>query len=130
MSGCETTQLRSILGSQTAMDLLSPMVKDAAKAYITDLTSLSGLLGNVDSIQGVMNFVSDIQPTIDQLKKAYQTLANTSGDERRWLLEAFGPDIRDANAKFLNISDEATSDWAWKQLLKPVLEKVALFEAS
>jgi len=128
MSGCETAPLRGLLNSPTAMQLLSPLVKDAANAYISDLTSLTGLLANVNSLDGVMNFVSVIQPMIDKLTSAYNTLSNTTGDERKWLLVAFGPKINSANAGFLNQSDDATSNWAWNKVLGSALDQVRLFE--
>lgn len=128
MSGCESSPLRGILRSQTAMDLLSPMVKDAANAYISDLMALSQRLENLDSLQGVMEFVSEIQPTIDTLNSAYKTLANTTGDERRWLLEAFGPKIDSVNSEFISGSDGVTENWAWNKVLEKALGQVQLFE--
>lgn len=127
MSGCETTQLRNILGTQTAIDLLSPFVRDAANAYISDLTSLTGMLDNIDSLQGVIAFVRNIQPTIDKLTSAYQTLSDTTGDERRWLLEAFGPQIKSVNEQFISQSEELSSVWAWKKALEPALDQIHLF---
>lgn len=128
MGGCESVPLRGLLQSQTAMNLLSPLVKDAANAYISDLTSLSALLNNLDSLQGVMDFVSEIQPTIDTLSSAYKTLSNTTGDERQWLLEAFGPKIDSANSGFISESDSVTDNWAWNKVLEKALDQIELFE--
>tara|TARA_R110002073_G_scaffold275332_1_gene438868 strand:- start:35419 stop:35883 length:465 start_codon:yes stop_codon:yes gene_type:complete len=128
MGGCENSPLRGILQSRTAMDLLSPLVKDAANAYISDLMALSQRLDNLDSLQGVMEFVSEIQPTIDTLNTAYKTLANTTGDERRWLLEAFGPKIDSVNSAFISGSDGVTENWAWNKVLEKALDQVQLFE--
>ena len=93
MSGCESSPLRGILRSQTAMDLLS-----------------------------------EIQPTIDTLNSAYKTLANTTGDERRWLIEAFGPKINSVNSAFISGSDGVTENWAWNKVLEKALDQVQLFE--
>jgi hypothetical protein len=128
VTGCESSQIRSILGSETAMDLLSPLVKDAANAYIDDLVSLTGLLSNINSLQGVMDFVQMIQPTIEQLTSAYQTLSNTTGEEREWLLEAFGPKFSSTNAGFLDQSKNVTGNWSWNQILSQKLDQIQLFE--
>jgi len=128
MSGCESTQIRDLLSSPTAMDLLSPLVKDAANNYIANLTSLTGMLGEINSLQGVLAFIDQIEPTIDQLKSAYNTLASTTPEERKWLWEAFGPKLNDANSGFLAQSDDLTGNGTWSQLLSPVLDKVELFQ--
>jgi len=128
MSGCESTQIRDLLSSPTAMDLLSPLVKDAANNYIANLTSLTGMLGEINSLQGVLAFIDQIEPTIDQLKSAYNTLASTTPEERKWLWEAFGPKLNEANSGFLAQSDDLTGNGTWSQLLSPVLDKVELFQ--
>lgn len=128
MSGCESTQIRDLLSSPTAMDLLSPLVKDAANNYIANLTSLTGMLGEINSLQGVLAFIDQIEPTIDQLKSAYSTLASTTPEERQWLWEAFGPKLNEANSGFLAQSEDLTGNGTWSQLLSPVLNKVELFQ--
>jgi hypothetical protein len=128
MSGCESTQLRELLSSPTAMDLLSPLVKDAANSYISNLTDLTAMLGDINNLQGVLRFIDLIEPTINQLKSAYQTLASTSPEERKWLWEAFGPDLKSVNSGFLNQSDALTDNSTWSRLLNPVLENVELFQ--
>ncbi len=128
MSACSSTQIRDLLNSPTAMDLLSPILKDAANNYITNLTDLAAMLGDINSIQGVIAFIDQIQPTIDQLKSAYQTLENTTPEERQWLWEAFGPKLTDANTAFLNQSQTLTDNTTWSRLLQPVLDKVQLFQ--
>jgi len=129
MTGCESSQIRSILGSETAMDLLSPLVKNAANTYIKDLTAIAGYLDNIDTLQGVMDFVTMIKPTVEQLTTAYETLSNTTGDERRWLLEAFGPDLQSVNDSFLKQSEDVTSNWTWNRILSQTLEQIQLFES-
>ncbi|MGV6815195.1 MAG: hypothetical protein ACWA5W_09345 [Phycisphaerales bacterium] len=91
------------------------------------MTSLTGMLDNIDSLQGVIAFVRNIQPTIDKLTSAYQTLSDTTGDERRWLLEAFGPQIKSVNEQFISQSEELSSVWAWKKALEPALDQIHLF---
>lgn len=127
MTACESSQIRDLLNSPTAMELLSPLVKDAANSYIANLTDLAAMLGDINSLQGVIAFIDQIQPTIDQLKSAYQTLENTTPEERRWLWEAFGPKLSDANAAFINQSEALADNNTWSRLLKPVLDKVELF---
>ena len=128
MSGCETAQLGNLLSSPTAMELLSPLVKDAANSYISNLTDLTAMLGDINSLQGVLNFIDMIEPTIDQLKSAYNTLASTTPEERKWLWEAFGPKIKSANTGFLNQSEDLTGNSTWTKLLNPVLDKIELFQ--
>lgn len=128
MSGCSSTQIRDLLNSPTAMELLSPLIKDAANNYIANLTDLTTMLGEINSLQGVIAFIDQIQPTIDQLKSAYQTLANTTPEERQWLWEAFGPKLNDANKGFLAQSETITGNRTWSLLLTPVLDRVELFK--
>lgn len=127
MTACESSQIRDLLNSPTAMELLSPLLKDAANNYIANLTDLTAMLADSNSLQGVIAFIDQIQPTIDQLKSAYQTLASTTPEERKWLWEAFGPKLTDANTGFLNQSDALADNNTWSRLLKPVLDNVELF---
>lgn len=128
MTACESSQLGNLLNSPTAMDLLSPLVKDAANSYIANLTDLTSMLSDINSLQGVLSFIENIQPTIDQIRSAYNTLASTTPEERRLLWEAFGPKLRDANSSFLNQSEELTDNSSWSRLLNPVLDRVELFQ--
>lgn len=128
MTACESSQIRDLLNSPTAMDLLSPLIKDAANNYIANLTDLAAMLADINSIQGVIAFIDEIQPTIDQLTSAYQTLASTTPEERKWLWEAFGPKLTDANTAFLTQSEALTNNGTWSRLLKPVLDNVELFQ--
>lgn len=129
MTGCESTQIGSILNSKTAMDLLSPLVKDAANSYIANLKNLTNMLGGLDNLSAVMDFLNMIEPTINDLKSAYNTLASTSPEERKWLWEAFGPKLNNANKGFLNQSEDLTNNSSWSRLLNPVLDKVELFQS-
>lgn len=128
MAGCKTTPLGGLLGSPSAMDLLSPLVKEAANSYLSDLASLTQSLGGLTDWAGVLEFVQKIEPTVRQLSSSYDTLAGTSGEDRANLLKAFGPSIESANASFLKESTRATSDSLWSRALKPVLDQVRLFE--
>ncbi len=128
MSGCESSNLGGLLGSPAAMELLSPLVKQAANTYLNDLALLTESLGELTSLSGVLAFVEKIEPTVRQLSSAYQTLAGTTGDERANLLKAFGPKFESANASFLQASTEATGDGMWNRALSPVLEQVNMFE--
>ncbi len=128
MSGCESTQIRDFLNSPTAMDLLSPLIKDAANNYIADLTNLAAMLAEINSLQGVLAFIDQIQPTIKQLNTAYQTLASTTPEERQWLWEAFGPKLNSANTAFITQSESLTNNSTWSRLLNPVLDNIELFK--
>ncbi len=128
MTACESSQIRDLLNSPTAMDLLSPILKDAANNYIANLTDLAAMLADINSLQGVIAFIDQIQPTLDQLKTAYQTLENTTPEERKWLWDAFGPKLTDANTAFLNQSQTLTNNTTWSRLLKPALEQIELFK--
>jgi len=128
MTACESSQIRDLLNSPTAMDLLSPILKDAANNYIANLTDLAAMLADINSLQGVIAFIDQIQPTLDQLKTAYQTLENTTPEERKWLWDAFGPKLTDANTAFLNQSQSLTNNSTWSRLLKPALEQIELFK--
>ncbi|MFK7758555.1 MAG: hypothetical protein AB8C13_01265 [Phycisphaerales bacterium] len=130
MNGCESSQLRNILNSPTAMELLSPLVKDAANSYIANLNSLTGMLGSLDSLSAVMEFIQRIEPTINDLKAAYSTLSSTSSEERAWLWEAFGPKLNNANSSFLNQSDALTSETSFGGLLTPVFDKIDLLQSN
>lgn len=128
LPGCQSGGLGGLMGSPAAMQLLSPLVKDAANSYLGNLTSLTSSLGNLKDLQGVMDFVKKAEPTVKQLSSSYQTLSGTSGDERANLIKAFGPKLESANSGFLNQSSAAKSNGMWGQMLSPVLDKVKLFQ--
>ncbi len=128
MCGCQSGGLGGLLGSQSAMELLSPLVRDAANSYVGNLGSLTSSLGNLKDLEGVLDFVKKIEPTINELSSSYQTLAGTSGAERENLLKAFGPKFEATNADFLKQSQSTKSDAMWSRALTPVLDKVSLFQ--
>ena len=128
MTSCSTAPVRDLLTSSSAMDLLSPLVKDAANSYIANLNNLTSMLGNLDSISAVIDFLKLVEPTINDLQSAYSTLASTSPEERKWLWEAFGPKLNNANSGFLDQSKAITSNSSYDALLKPLLNEVDLFQ--
>jgi hypothetical protein len=128
LSGCQSGGLAGLMGNKTAMDLLSPLVKDAANSYVSNLTSLTSSLGNLKDLQGVMDFVKKAEPTVKQLSSDYQTLSATTGEERSNLLSAFGPKLNSANSGFLGKSNSIKSNGMWGQIASPVLDKVKLFQ--
>ncbi len=127
MTSCSTAPVRDLLTSSSAMDLLSPLVNDAANSYIANLNNLTSMLGNLDSISAVIDFLKLVEPTINDLQSAYSTLASTSPEERKWLWEAFGPKLNNANSGFLDQSKAITSNSSYDALLKPLLNEVDLF---
>jgi hypothetical protein len=128
MSGCQSGGLAGLMGSKSAMDMLTPMVKDAANSYIASLTSLTSELKNLKDLQGVMDFAKKAQPTVEQLSSSYQTLSGTTGEERSNLMSAFGSQFKSANSGFLNQSSAVKSNTLWGQIASPVLDKVKLFQ--
>lgn len=128
MTSCSSAPIRDLLTSSSAMDLLSPLVKDAANSYIANLNSLTSMLGNLDSISAVIDFLKLVEPTINDLQSAYSTLASTSAEERKWLWEAFGPKLNNANSGFLDQSETLTSNSSFRTLLNPLLKEVDLFK--
>lgn len=128
VAGCQSGGLGGLLGSSSAMDMLSPVVKDAANSYLTNLTSLTSSLGSLKDLQGVMDFVKKIEPMVQQLSSSYETLAATTGAERSNLLEAFGPKIESANAAFLGQTEVVKGNGMWSQVLSPMLDQVKLFQ--
>ena len=126
--GCESSGLGGLLGSPAAVELLSPVVKEAANAYLGDLAVLGQSLGNINNLSDVLEFVQEAEPTVRQLSSSYQTLSQTTGDERANLLKAFGPKFESANSSFLNQSTKATSNGLWSKALTPLLDQVQLFQ--
>ncbi len=127
MTGCQSGGLSGLM-NRSAMDMLTPMVKDAANSYISNLTSLTSSLGNLKDLQGVMDFVKKAEPIAKDLSSSYQTLSNTTGDERSNLIKAFGSKFDSANTGFLNQSSSVKSNGMWGQIASPVLDKVKLFK--
>ena len=117
-----------LMGNKSAMDMLSPLIKDAANSYVSNLTSLTSSLGNLKDLQGVMDFVKKAEPTVKQLSSDYQTLSATTGEDRSNLLAAFGPRLNSANSGFLDKSSAIKSNGMWGQIASPVLDKVKLFQ--
>lgn len=128
VAGCQSGGLGGILGSKSAMDMLSPMVKDAANSYLGNLASLTSSLGNLKDLQGVLDFVQKAQPMVEQLSSSYQTLSGTTGEERSNLMTAFGSKFKSANSDFLSQSSAAKSNGMWAQALSPVLDRIKLFQ--
>ena len=125
--GCQSGGLGGLRSSKSAMEMLSPMVKDAANSYVGNLTSLTSSLGNLKDLQGVMDFVKKAEPMVKELSSSYKTLAATTGEERSNLMTAFGPKFNTANSGFLDKSNELKGG-SWSRVLTPVLDKVSLFK--
>lgn len=128
LGGCEGGGLGGLLGSKSAMEMLSPLVKEAADSYVGNLSSLTSSLGNIKDLSGVMDLVKKAEPMVKQLSSSYQTLSNTTGEERANLWKAFGPKIDSANQGFLGQAEKLKGNGTWGQMLGPVLEKVKLFQ--
>ena len=86
MTGCESGGFGGMSASQSAMNMLSPMVKDAANSYLGNLTSLTNSLGNLQDFQGVMDLVKKAEPMAKEIYGSYQTLAGPTGDARPHLM--------------------------------------------
>ncbi len=127
LQGCKSGPLADMM-NRSAMDMLAPMVKDAANSYINNLTALTSSLSDIRDLQGVMDFVQKAKPMADQLTSSYQTLSGTTGEERTNLLKAFGPKLDSANSAFLNRSSAIKGNGMWGQIASPVLDKVKLFQ--
>ena len=128
ISGCQSGGLGGLM-NQSAMELLTPMVKNAANSYVNNLTALTSSLGNLKDLNGVMEFVKKAEPMVKEVSSSYTTLSNTTGEERANLMKAFGPKIDSANSGFLKQSDSAKStSGMWAPALSPVLDKVKLFK--
>lgn len=128
LSGCQSGGLSGLM-NQSAMELLTPMVKDAANSYVNNLTSLTGSLANLKDLNGVMEFVKKAEPMVKELSSSYNTLSNTTGEERSNLMKAFGPKINTANSNFLDQSKTAKStSGMWAPALSPVLDKIKIFK--
>jgi hypothetical protein len=128
LSGCQSGGLAGLMGSKSAMDMLTPMVKDAANSYVGNLTSLTSSLGNLKDLQGVMDFVKKVEPTVKELSSSYNTLSATTGEERSNLMTAFGPKFNAANSSFLDKASTTKSNPLWNQALSGTLDRVKLFQ--
>ena len=128
IAGCQSVGLGDAMSSRSAMEMLSPMLKDAANSYVSNLTSLTSSLGNLNDLQGVLDFVKKVEPMVKELSSSYQALSSTTGEERSNLMKAFGPKLDSANTGFLDQSNAVMSDGAWAKVLSPVLDKVKLFQ--
>lgn len=66
---------------------------------------------------------------VKELSSSYNTLSNTTGEERLTRMKAFGPKINTANSNFLDQSKAAKStSGMWAPALSPVLDKIKLFK--
>jgi len=128
VAGCQSGGLGGMMGSKSAIDLLTPMVKDAANSYLSNLTSLTSSLGSLKDYQGMLDFVKKAQPMVEQLSSSYRTLSETTGEERSNLMTAFGSKFNSANSEFLNQASAAKGNGMWAQALAPVLDNVKLFQ--
>lgn len=127
MSGCQSGGLGDLM-NKSAMEMLTPMVKDAANSYLANIKSLTSALANVRDMPTALSFVQEAEPKIKQLSSAYNTLSGTTGEERSNLFKAFGSQFESANTNFLSQSNRVNSNGMLGQAAASALNKVSLFK--
>lgn len=128
LGGCQGGGLGGMLGGSSAMDALSPAIKDAANSYLGSLTSLTDAMKNIRGYQDALNFVQKAEPMVSQLSSSYQTLAATGGTDRSNLLAAFGPKFDKANSGFTSQLGQLKGSSTAGSIAGPVLDRVRLFK--
>jgi hypothetical protein len=128
LSGCQNGGLGGLMGSKSAMELLSPALKDAANSYIGNVGQLTSALQGVNGYQDALNLIQKIEPMVKQASSAYQTLSATSGEDRSNLLSAFGSQFKSTNSGFTSQLDRVKGNSSWGQLVTPALNSVKLFQ--
>ncbi len=126
VTGCKGG-MGSITGSPTAMERLSPLVKDAANSYIKNINALIQSLEKVNDIPSAVRAANTLEPTVKDINSAYSTLAGTRGEERSNLLKAFGPQLDSATESFTKEADKITGNVMFGHVPGPVLKQVKLF---
>lgn len=126
MTGCQGSSLSSMMG-QDAMALLSPLMKDAAKSYLTNINDLVSAVEKVSSVQDAVTIAPKIEPAAKDAGKAYKTLSSATPEERKLVWQAFGPDIDAANKRFLTQSSRVKGNALWGQALGSTFDQVKLF---
>lgn len=127
LTGCQGGGLDGVF-NKAAIDLLAPALKDAANSYVGNLSALTSSLGSLNSYSDAIKFLEKLEPQVKQLTNAYNTLTSASPQDRKLLLEAFGPKFDSTNTGFLNQVGVAKGKSGWGQLLGPALEQIKLFK--
>lgn len=128
MAGCQGGGGLGGMFEKSAMEMLTPALKNAANSYIGSLGSLADAMKSVKGYQDAIGLVEKVQPMIKQASSAYQTLSATSGADRANLIKAFGPEFKSANSGFTSQLDALKGNSSWGQLVSTGLERVKMFE--
>ncbi len=128
MTGCQSGGLGGLMGGSSAMEALSPAIKDAANSYLGNLTSLTDAMKNIRGYQDALGFAQKAEPMLSKLSSSYQTLAGTSGTDRSNLLSAFGPKLNTANSGFTSQLGQLKANSTVGSIAGPVLDRVQLFK--
>ncbi|MBY0263292.1 MAG: hypothetical protein K2Q20_13170 [Phycisphaerales bacterium] len=128
LGGCESGGLGGMLGGSSALEALSPAIKDAANSYLGNLTSLTDAMKNIRGYQDAINFAQKAEPMVSQLSSSYQTLSATGGTDRSNLLAAFGPKFDKANSGFTSQLGQLKGSSTAGSIAGPVLDRVRLFK--
>lgn len=126
MPGCQNSGLSSLIGKD-AMELLSPLLKDAANSYLTNINALVDSLGKVHSLSDAVSVAPKIEPAAKDAGKAYKTLSSATPEERKLIIQAFGPKIDSANSGFLEQTTRVKGNSLWGQALNTALDQVKLY---
>lgn len=126
LAGCQNSSLQGMFG-QSAMDLLSPFLKDAASSYINNLKSVATQLAGVRSLTDAVAVAPKIEPAAKDVRTAYNTLSAATPQERKLLWEAFGPKLDSANSDFVSQAARIEGESLWGRVLSAGLDQVKLF---
>lgn len=126
LSGCQNGSMQGVFG-KSAMDLLSPFLKDAANSYINNLKVVATELAGVRSLTDAVAVAPRIEPAAKDVRTAYNTLAAATPQERKLLWEAFGPKLDSANSEFVSQAARIEGESLWGRVLSAGLDQVKLF---
>ena len=126
VSGCQNGGLGG-MESKLAMEMLSPAIKDAANAYLNNLSALVSAAQGVQGYEDAFKLAQKAEPMLKQISSAYQTLSGLSPEDRKNLIAAFGPKIDSTNSSFADLTGKVKNT-SWGQVVSPVLDQVKLFK--
>jgi hypothetical protein len=127
LTGCQSGGLGNLGSSDTAMEQLTPVVREAAKTYISSLSTLTSRVKYVHDLHDAIGFSEKARPLLDQISNSHEILSLTTGEDRVNLVKAYGDRINSVNSDFLNERNATAEESKLGMSLSPLLDSVPLF---
>lgn len=110
-----------------AMALLPDSVKSATNGYLSSLDGITETLGSIQKFSDALSAIPQLQPLIKQFNDATSMLSSLTPETRSNVVEAFGPQLTEANNGFTNQLNRVMGDSTLPDSLSQMLKDLKLF---